>query len=383
MARQAKRTIQRGDGYIVNRATVSGDMRYMARWHDGERWRARTFASNDDAEDHLRLIGRSKRSGSYVSDSELTIADLVAEHLERGRVRWSSNTVATYTTIAANQIVPMIGDLKVVDATPRRMQRWIDDLGHSFGPSRIGSIRAVMTGAFREAMQLGVINRDPLQGVRMPKRQRVTRTVWSASESARIINHTQDNIRLHAWYVVALSTGMRPGELRALQWQDITWEAGSILCRRTMTRDHRYSPVIGTTTKGGRERSIAVPDDVIVALTRLRKDQAERRLRHDAWQDHQLVFDRGNGAYMPQQTIQRWHVDASTAAGVPVIRMHDLRHTAATLMLESGIHPKVVSEMLGHRDITITLDIYTHVSKELQRQAATSMGAILRGEHLA
>lgn len=367
--------IRRGDGFVTERPQRDGTVRFQARWREddpqrGVVWRARTFTTREAAEDHLRQLGRDRRAGRYVPESRLTISGLVEEYLERGRHRWSASTVAAYRQLAASHITPHLGSRRVVDLTPRMVQSWIDTLVRSgLSASTVNNARIVLSGACKEATRLGVIGANPVAGVRIPKRARVTRTAWTREEAATVLETVRDDVLLHAYYLTALTSGMRPGELRALQWGDIDTARGTIHCQRTMTRDERFSPIVGTGTKTGRTRHIAVPQETVAALALVRREQLARRMAAAAWHDTGLVFDRGDGRYLPLTTLDRWHRDVIARAGVRPIRLHDLRHSAATLLLEAGINIKVVSEILGHASITTTLDVYAHVSEDLQREA--------------
>jgi integrase len=184
-----------------------------------------------------------------------------------------------------------------------------------------------------------------------------------------LLQAVQRDERFEALYTVALATGMRPGELRALRWRDIDVIKGTIHVRATITRDEGKSEMIADRTKRGRGRVIAIGSHVQRTLIWHKTRQTERRLLSSRWQDHNIVFDRGDGHWLYQSHWLRRHRELCTAAGIPAINHHALRHTAATLMLEKGIPVKVVSEILGHQNIQTTLDIYAHVSDGLQRLA--------------
>lgn len=369
------RTIRRGDGYVTERETQSGT-RYQARWHDGTKWRAKTFATEEQAEDHLRQLGRKRRRG-HVPDSDLTVLDAVNDYLARGASRWKPNTAATYGSIRDRVIDPTIGSRRLMDLTPRIMQQWIDELATQYAPARVEMIRAVAGGALGEAMRLGLIDTNPLAGVRMPRSRHYDHALWSEAEIATVLGAAYNDVELHTLYVVALTTAMRPGELRALKWGDVDLDAAMLTCRRTMTRDAEYRHVVGDTTKTGKPRPIALPPETVDALKRIRRDQAKRRLVAAAWSDQDLVFDRGNGAPMPQQTLWRRHKALIERTKVTPIRLHDLRHLAATLMLARGVNVKVVSEVLGHTTIATTLDIYADVLDDQRRDAASVLGDAL------
>lgn len=374
--------IKRGDGWIVVRTLRTGEKRYQARWRNGATVRSKTFRTRDEASDHLRKIGRAIREGSYTPDSRLTVEEVVTDYLRRGRQRWSANTLATYTLLHRQQITPHIGKRRVVELTPRLVQLWIDGLvSLSLSPSLIENARTVLSGALAEATRLGIVNQNPVQGVKVPTRRAKPMETWSIEQVQRVLAATDDQLQLHAYYLLALMTGMRPGELRALHWEDIELDRIDrhghpdpiVTCRRSMTRDEHFRTIVGVETKTARNRVIAISARVVAGLKRLQQEQRIRQIAHPAWQATGLVFDRGDGSFLARQSLQNMHVRAATAAGVPRIRLHDLRHTYATIELENGTSPKIVSERMGHSSITITLDRYTHVSADLQRAAAAAM----------
>ena len=366
-----QRTIKRGDGFVTERPQRDGGVRYQARWHDGVKWRAKTFPSLDDAEDHLRTIGRSKRAGRYTPETDMTVSELVAEYIERGRGRWSTNTVATYSLLARKQIGPSLGKGRIVDLTTARVQRWLDSL--TVSPAVIENARTVLSGACKEAVQLGMLTVNPVTGSKPPARQHTTKQTWTPEQVRAVLAVVRDDPRYHALYLVALTTGVRPGELRALMWQDLDTERGILTVRRSMTRTDGFQHIIGTGTKTKRVRSIALPTATLDALAACRADQRRRRLAAAVWQDRDLIFDRGDGNPLAQQSLATHHTLVCERAKVPRIRMHDTRHTAATLMLRNNVHPKVVADILGHSSITTTLDLYSHTSVDLQRSAIDAL----------
>lgn len=383
MARKHNHAVRRGDGSIEERLTQSGEPRFLARWHNGEKVVSKTFRTLDAAEAHLQDIGQRKRTGRYVPDEDWTVAEVVQDYIDHGRDRWKSNTVATYTTILNNVIAPTIGREKVVDLTARQCQHWINSLRRDYSPARIELIRAVITGALKEAVRLDVIRANPMADVRMPKKSRPERQLWTPEEAKRVLAASEPDPQLHAFYRVALTTGMRPGEIRALMWGDIDLDAGKITVRRSVTRAENYRPIVGDSTKTGKTRTVGIPPRTVAALKRYRASQAERRLRTEHWAKTDLVFDRGDGHVMAQQTFARRHERIIELAGVPHVSPHGMRHVAATLLLEAGVDVKVVSDTLGHSTTTTTRDIYQHVTERLQRTAADTLGALLDDVHEA
>lgn len=362
-------TVVRGDGWIERRG---GSLR--VRWRDGESIRSKRVADDDEAERVLLAVKQLKRSGRYVAPAPDTVADVVERFLGRGVHRWSGNTVRLYRGSAQRDIVPGLGATTIANLTPVKVQAWVDQLVRAGKQTvTIETAVIVLGGAVREAVRLGVIAADVVRGVRVPRRRTRPVEVWSVDEIAAIFRHVADTPWWDAWFRVALGTGMRPGELRALAWGDVDMGTGVIVVSRTMTRTAAGREVIGTGTKTGGVRRIVIPQSVRVSLVRHRRDQTERHLASSTWADQDLVFDNGEGGVTDRNTILVRHKAMVTQAGVRPLHPHGMRHTYATVALAAGVPLKVVSDTLGHRTIAITADTYTHVDQGMKEQAAESI----------
>lgn len=367
-----------GEGWIRERRRADGTIAYQAHWlDDGETQRARTFASRDEAEDHLRAVLRAKRDGAYAAPSMLTVAHLIDDWLERGARSWKPATLAAYRQRARVHVLPALGDAIAVGLTTPRVQHWVDKMARAgLNATTIDAAIRVLSAALNEAVAIGVLAVNPAKTVRRPAVKQTPKTTWTAQEAARVYAALADDPLWLALYRVALSTGMRPGELRALRWPDVDLAAGRITVRRTITKDADGLVAMGESTKNGKVRAVALPENAVAALTAWRTAQKSRRLAARQWLDD-VVFDRGDGRFLPLTTWQTRHARLCAAAGVPAISLHGLRHTAATLLLERNVHPRIVQEMLGHKDITTTLNVYSHVSTDLQRAAVEALDAWL------
>src|SRR5258708_32064623 len=179
---------------------------------------------------------------------------------------------------------------------------------------------------------------------------------------------------MEALFVLALTTGMRRGEILALKWQDINFSQNTLQVRRIFTRapGNRYIEAEPKTQK--RRRSVMLPPFAIDLLKQHRIRQLEVKLQAGAqWQEHDLVFCTSLGTPLnPSKMIDRFNT-LLKKAGLSHIRFHDLRHSAATLLLSMGIHPKVVQELLGHNQISMTMDIYSHVLPTMQQEAMSKL----------
>jgi integrase len=188
---------------------------------------------------------------------------------------------------------------------------------------------------------------------------------WTAGELRRFLEHVQGE-RLYALWLLAASTGMRRGEVLALRWPDVDLGAGRIS--------------IGQSKTAAGRRSVALDPGTVVALKAWRKAQmAERLAWGAAYADSGLVFTREDGTPLVTSSVGRTFARWQRQAGLSRIRFHDLRHTHATLALQAGVHPKVVSGRLGHASIAITLDTYSHAVPALEEEAAATVAALVFG----
>ena len=194
--------------------------------------------------------------------------------------------------------------------------------------------------------------------------------VLDADEARRLLEAAKGD-RLEALLVLALTTGMRQGELLGLQWEDVDLKNGTIYVRRTLLEvDGRLTT---GETKSGRNRRLDLPEIAVEALREHRK-----RMMAEGHPGPWVFCDTKGGPIRKNNLIRRWFKPLLEKAGLPEIRFHDLRHTAATLLLTLGVHPKVVQERLGHSQISVTLDTYSHVLPSLQKQAASKLDAMFR-----
>jgi len=202
----------------------------------------------------------------------------------------------------------------------------------------------------------------------------------SADEARRLLEAAKGD-RLEALYVLAVTTGMRRGELLGLKWSDVDLENSRLSIRRTLTRTDNGKHVgLGDTKTRKSRRTIPLTPQAVEALRRhLKRQLAQIEARGDLYEDQGLVFTTEVGTLInPSNLRQRSLAPLLKKAGLPHIRFHDLRHTCATLLLLKGVHPKFVQELLGHATIAITLDTYSHVLPSMGNQTADAMEAVLQ-----
>lgn len=228
--------------------------------------------------------------------------------------------------------------------------------------------------ALRQAVQWGLIPRNPVDGVSRPRPLRHEIRTLSTSEVKRLFETTKGD-RMHALWVVLATTGLRLGEALGLQWNDIDDAGGKVIIRRALQRQRGVGFVLVEPKTERSRRTVYLAPGTVSTLKEHRRVQSQERLSAgQAWDTtHDLVFATRAGRPIEGGQVSWAFHKALNHAELPKIRIHDLRHTAATQLLERGVHPKVVQEMLGHSTITLTLDTYSHVVPGLHAQVAQHM----------
>lgn len=336
-----------------------------------------TAKTKKEAERLLSQAMHELRTGSYIEPTTATVAAYLDRWLEAATPTVKPNTIDRYRRIVERKINPALGSILLNKLSPLAIQDFYADLlAGGLSSSTVSLYHGVLHRALDQAVKWRLIPHNPANAVDAPRPNPPEMQTWTAEQArAFLVGTASDD--LAALYVLALHTGMRRGELLGLKWGDIDVERGTLAVRRTLVKGPG-GLTFGTPKTSAGKRSIALPGPCVAALRSHRAAQAARRLQlGPAWQDGGMVFDRGEGSPLPPTTLgyafQHWR----KVLELPRIRFHDLRHTAATLMLANGEHPKIVQERLGHSDISMTLNRYSHVSMDMQREAADRLAALL------
>ncbi len=248
--------------------------------------------------------------------------------------------------------------------------------GGALSATTVGQVNRTLRRAFNDAVRWGLVNANPVSAAKVPRSEGRTLTVWTPEQSVAFLESVRGD-RLFTLWLVALHTGMRRGELAGLRWRDVDLVSGkvSIVVQRT-TDGFR---VVTVEPKAGSRRVVQLAGDVTAEVCAHRDRQAVERdaLGLGAAGPDGVVFaDKFGEPYHPQQ-LRVLFGRASERAGLPAIRLHDLRHTMATTALTAGIHPKVVQERLGHTTVAMTLDTYSHVTDTIQSAAAEELHRVM------
>jgi integrase len=242
----------------------------------------------------------------------------------------------------------------------------------------VGYCHRLLRRALQDALRWGLIDRNPCDAVIPPRRAQHEMQVWTAAEVQQFLAFVADD-RLAAMWRLCVVTGMRRGEIAGLRWVDVDLDAGRLAVRHTRVLVYDRAEVSQPKTPRSR-RVIALDRGTVEALRRHRGQQLdEREQLAEVWIDSGYVFVREDGAPIDPDRISHLFAGLVVATGLPRIRLHDLRHTAASLAMATGVHPKVVSERLGHASVAFTLDVYSHLVPGMQEEAASQIASLIDG----
>jgi integrase len=371
--------VKRGDGYSVvvdlDRDPVTGKRRQ--KWHSG-------FRTKRDAERALSEIVASVHAGHYLEPTKQTLTEFVTEWLAAIKTTIRPSTHYSYSRNLQLHVLPRLGSVQLrrIDAgmlnglyASLLVDGRKDRVGGGLSPRSVRYIHTIIHRALRDAVKWGRLARNPAEAADPPKSSRPESTTWTPDQLRTFLEATRGS-RYWAAYLLLATTGLRRGEALGLRWQDLDLETGRAAIRQTVIVI-KHAVMVGTPKTASGRRTVRLDKGTVVALREHRKRQAAERLLMGAgWTDLDLVFCHPDGTMVHPERFSRGFLEAVARIGLPRIRLHDLRHGWATYALQAGIHPKVVQERLGHANIAITLDTYSHVTAGLHEEAAEDVAAM-------
>jgi integrase len=337
----------------------------------------RTVYGKTREEAHEKLVeALSNRNKGLVFDAETM---KVSEYLERWLADSVRDTVRPTTFERYEQVVrlhicPVLGKLKLKDLTPAHVRGlYREKLDTGLSSRTVQYVHVTLHKALKQAVMDGLIPRNATEAVKPPQVRREEMRPLAPEQVKVMFRATRDD-RREALYVLAVTTGLRQGELLGLKWEDVDLEAGTLQVRRTLATAKGGPQLTAPKTKGSR-RTVRLTQSAVNALRNHLKRQLEEIDRAGSlWRENGLIFASETGDPLDRRYVTTHRFKPLLKrAGLPQIRFHDLRHTCATLLLGRNVNPKIVSEMLGHASIAITLDTYSHVLPNMQSEAAKAM----------
>ena len=309
-------------------------------------------------------------AGVLAEPQDRSLDDYLQEWLAHTRGRVRATTYQGYASLIRLYASPALGEVPLSELSPLHLQRLYSSLlvpERHLSAGTVLNLHLVLTQSLGQAVRWGIAASNPAKGAQPPRPVRPEPVVVDASFASRIVEALAGSpVELPG--MMAIATGMRRGEILGLRWSDLGPDLDQAQVRRALHVTGRGLAFSEPKTRRSR-RAVDLPRMLRPVIQRGRAEQALRRSHSGTWQDLDLVIDRGDGGPLNPDTLSsRWRLFLKRS-GLPHVRFHDLRHAHATLMLLQGVHPKVVSERLGHASVGITLDLYSHVLPSMQQDA--------------
>ncbi len=352
---------KRSDGRIVASALFEG--KKIVKYGKTER----------EAWDKLQKALNDLKQGYRIATSKLTVKEYLENWLENAhRLELRPSSIQKYRGVLRNHINPAIGHLKLSSLTRQHVQSlYAEKTDAGLSPKTVKVIHALLNCALKDAVRDGLLVHNVCEYTTLPRMDVYEAHPFTQEECQRLIDVARTG---HLWplLLVAIVTGARRGELLALRWDDIDMATGVVRLHRTADRLAGLGWVENETKTVHGMRSVQLPQVAINALVEQRT-YIEELSRSPFWRDRRLVFPGRFGNYLDGSKLLRRLKALLVQAGLPLARFHDLRHSTATLLLASGVNPKVVQELLGHSNISVTLGMYGHVLPNMQKDVRDKM----------
>jgi len=370
-----------GEGSIYKR----GDGHWVAvvdlGWQDGQRKRKALYARTQ--KDALRKLDAARRQVSdgiqpppegqrLASFLERWLRDVAHPTLRQG-------SYERYHQALTLHVIPALGQRVLARLTAQDLQAlYSRRLEAGASPNTVAQLHRILHRALRDAVRWGLTPRNVCDLVDPPRTRRKEMRALSADEARQLLQSVHGDPN-EALYVLAVTVDMRQGELLALKWADVDLDVGTVQIRRTTRRVKGEGYVESEPKTASGRRNVTLSQTAINALRLHRARQVEQRLAAAYWEDRDLVFTNEFGRTFDVRSLRRGFQAVLRRVGLPALRFHDLRHSAASLLLAQGVNAKVVQEMLGHSAVAFTLQVYSHVVPALRADAADKMDAIFSG----
>lgn len=332
-----------------------------------------------DAQAALREALVARDHGTDIEPSSVTVAQYLSRWLaDYAEFNVARSTYRRYRSLVAH-VTDFLGERRLQELRPGDVQALYGHLLRSKGLSAqtVQHVHRVLHEALAHGVQWQILNRNVTEAVKPPRPARRQVTTVAPEDVSRLLDAFDDDDERRLVYVT-LMTGLRLGEILAIRWSDVDFGRARIGIQRAAAYTPGEGVGFGPVKSASSRRSIALSPTTVAAVREHRLNQTERRLRAGpAWNDNDLVFCDAVGGVLKPHLVSKRFRRATRAAGFD-LRFHDLRHSAATLMLRAGTPSKVVADRLGHSTTRLTDDVYSHVTPDLQSQAAEAMDALLR-----
>jgi integrase len=371
-----------GEGTAYKRPEGRWSAQVYVNQSDGRRVRRTLYGSTrKEVEKAMGELRDRSESGGPITPLSLTVEAYLREWLDQiVAVRVRPNTLAHYKFQMDRYLIPDLGRKKLVQLTARELRLYFESLRRrGIGTRTIKYVHSTLRGALEDAVREEILERNVAKLVRVPSPQKVDREPLSVDEVRAFLKATRDD-RLFAMFVVFAVLGMRRSEVLGLRWEDVDLDDGSLKIRRGLQRIDGQLMVLPTKTARSR-RTVPLPPFVARVLTAHREAQeAERKQLAEKWPDLGYVFTSPIGTPIDPRNCTRVVQEACKKAGLRVVRLHDFRHGCVSVLLNLGVPPRTVMEIVGHTTMEMTMNIYGHVTLDAKREALDKVGTLFDEE---
>lgn len=342
-----------------------------------------------DAEHLVTELMKRKNDGEYRPPDRVTLGSYLTDRwLPTKRSQLRLSTFDSYRRTIDLHVIPRVGQIPLQRLTPEDLDSLYSSLAEDradgrrgLAPKTIHSIHQMLHKALADAERKGSVVRNVAALADPPKlssAKKRTMRIWDADQLRQFLDGIEDH-RLHPAYYLAANTGMRRGEVLGLRWSDVDLDARRLSVNQAVT-SVAYAVQVADVKTGSSRRTIDLDTRTVAVLRSWRKRQLEERLAlGGTFEDQGLVFARPEGPPIHPDFFSQTFNRMLARSGLPVIRLHDLRHSHASLLLKSGVPVKVVSERLGHATPAFTMTVYQHVLPGMQAEAATTFANLVFG----
>lgn len=341
-----------------------------------KRKKKRGFKTKREAEKALATLEAEVIKGEYIEPDNTLYKDYLAEWYKGKKAVINTQTSKAYDSYMENHILPPLGSISLSKLNPLIVQNFVHNLrDNGLSSATIKKVYTIVNNSLEHARRLELISKNPAANVQLPKVEKKEMSVWNVDNITAFLNAARVDRTYSAFYL-AISTGMRQGEILGLRWKDVDLEQGYIYITQTLSHDGKEF-LVGAKTISS-IRSIKIDGDTVRVLRKQRAVIVSEKLElGKEYKDYDLVVCTSFGTPILPSNLNRTYRRLRKLADVPPIRFHDLRHTHASLLLSIGVPAKVIAERLGHANIKTTLDIYTHVFPSMQDEAAEKIEKML------
>jgi len=337
------------------------------------------FHTRKEANEWLQETLLQIKNGLSLLGSQTTFEEYLEHWLETASLTIRPNTYKQYSQIVSQHITPVLGKVKLKDIRPEMIQGLYNSkLAAGTSNRTVILIHCVIHRSLRQAVMFRILGWNPADAVVRPRLPRTEMKVLTDTQVRNLLLVSRGT-RYEALLQLAVTVGLRQGEILGLKWSDLDWNTRHLQIQRQVQSVKGKGKVFSEPKSAAGKRLVVLGSGTIEVLrAHWKRQQQERQFVGDRWRENDLMFPTTIGTPGDKYNLLKVFKAFLQKAGLPDIRFHDLRHTAATLMLQQGVNPKIVQERLGHSDISLTLNTYSHVLPSMQEEAAEKIDELLK-----